>query len=179
VTKYWLRLQLLLVASTTNVKHYQHMSKNHQSAREILQLERYFPYRLSILSNRISALISETYSAKFALSITEWRIMAVLGEYPGISADEVSLKTQIEKSILSRAISKLLQRKLLERSFDPADKRRSMLRLTHTGIAVYDELVPMSYDYEQALLTCFSDTERDQFSEFIDRLYQHADKGAS
>ena len=39
--------------------------------------------------------------------------MAVLGEYPGISADEVSLKTQIEKSILSRAISKLLQRKLV------------------------------------------------------------------
>ncbi len=102
--------------------------------------------------------------------------MAVLGEYPGVSADEVSLKTQIEKSILSRAISKLLQRKLLERAFDPADKRRSMLRLTETGLSVYDELVPMSYDYEQELLTCFSDTERQQFSELIDRLYEHAEK---
>ena len=149
---------------------------NTKKTREILQLERYLPYRLSILSNRISGLISETYSAKFALSITEWRIMAVLGEYPGISADEVSLKTQIEKSILSRAISKLLQRKLLEREFDPADKRRSMLRLTETGLSVYDELVPISYDYEQQLLTCFSDAERKQFSELIDRLYEHAEK---
>jgi len=149
---------------------------NTKKTREILQLERYLPYRLSILSNRISGLISETYSAKFALSITEWRIMAVLGEYPGISADEVSLKTQIEKSILSRAISKLLQRKLLEREFDPADKRRSMLRLTETGLSVYDELVPISYDYEQQLLTCFSDAESKQFSELIDRLYEHAEK---
>lgn len=165
-----------MVAIATNVKHYHQMSKNNKSARKILQLERYLPYRLSILSNRISALISETYSAKFALSITEWRIMAVLGEYPGVSADEVSLKTQIEKSILSRAISKLLQRKLLERAFDPADKRRSMLRLTETGLSVYDELVPMSYDYEQELLTCFNDTERQQFSELIDRLYEHAEK---
>tara|TARA_B110001450_G_scaffold228078_1_gene227816 strand:- start:180 stop:683 length:504 start_codon:yes stop_codon:yes gene_type:complete len=165
-----------LVAIATNVKHYHQMSQNNKSARKILQLERYLPYRLSILSNRISALISETYSAKFALSITEWRIMAVLGEYPGVSADEVSLKTQIEKSILSRAISKLLQRKLLERAFDPADKRRSMLRLTETGLSVYDELVPISYDYEQELLTCFSDTERQQFSELIDRLYEHAEK---
>ncbi len=165
-----------MVAIATNVKHYHQMSQNNKSARKILQLERYLPYRLSILSNRISALISETYSAKFALSITEWRIMAVLGEYPGVSADEVSLKTQIEKSILSRAISKLLQRKLLERAFDPADKRRSMLRLTETGLSVYDELVPMSYDYEQELLTCFSDTERQQFSELIDRLYEHAEK---
>ena len=174
--EYWLQLQLLLVAKPTNVKHDQQMNKNNKSARKILQLERYLPYRLSILSNRISALISEIYSAKFALSITEWRIMAVLGEYPGVSADEVSLKTQIEKSILSRAISKLLQRKLLERAFDPADKRRSMLRLTETGLSVYDELVPMSYDYEQELLTCFSDTERQQFSELIDRLYEHAEK---
>ena len=150
--------------------------KNTKSTAEILQLERYLPYRLSILSNRISALISETYSAKFALSITEWRIMAVLGEYPGVSADEVSLKTQIEKSILSRAISKLLHRKLLERAFDPADKRRSMLRLTETGLSVYDELVPISYDYEQQLLTCFNDSESQQFSELIDRLYAHAEK---
>lgn len=150
--------------------------KNTKSTPEILQLERYLPYRLSILSNRISALISETYSAKFALSITEWRIMAVLGEYPGVSADEVSLKTQIEKSILSRAISKLLHRKLLERAFDPADKRRSMLRLTETGLSVYDELVPISYDYEQQLLTCFNDSESQQFSELIDRLYAHAEK---
>ena len=149
---------------------------NTKKTREILQLERYLPYRLSILSNRISALISETYSAKFALSITEWRIMAVLGEYPGVSADEVSLKTQIEKSILSRAISKLLQRKLLEREFNPADKRRSMLRLTEAGLSVYDELVPISYDYEKQLLICFSDAESKQFSELIDRLYEYSGK---
>ena len=151
------------------------MSKNNPKPQNILKLERYLPYRLSILSNRISGLISETYGNKFALSITEWRIMAVLGEYPGVSADEVSIKTQIEKSILSRAISKLLQRKLLQREFDPADKRRSMLHLTNTGLSVYDDLVPVSYAYEQDLLTCFNDAEREQFSELIDRLYQHAE----
>lgn len=151
------------------------MTKKSLQPHKILQLERYLPYRLSILSNRISALISEIYSDKFALSITEWRIMAVLGEYPDVSADEVSLKTQIEKSILSRAINKLVQRKLLQREFDPLDRRRSMLRLTATGLSVYDEVVPVSYDYEKAMVSCFTDAEREQFSEFIDRLYQHAE----
>lgn len=151
------------------------MTKKSLQPHKILQLERYLPYRLSILSNRISALISEIYSDKFALSITEWRIMAVLGEYPDVSADEVSLKTQIEKSILSRAINKLVQRKLLQREFDPLDRRRSMLRLTATGLSVYDEVVPVSYDYEKALVSCFTDAEREQFSEFIDRLYEHAE----
>ena len=151
------------------------MTKKSLQPNKILQLERYLPYRLSILSNRISALISEIYSDKFALSITEWRIMAVLGEYPDVSADEVSLKTQIEKSILSRAINKLVQRKLLQREFDPLDRRRSMLRLTATGLSVYDEVVPVSYDYEKPLVSRFTDAEREQFSEFIDRLYQHAE----
>jgi len=172
VSDHWLHMQLLLVEITTNVKHHACMKKTNQ---QILNLERYLPYRLSILSNRISANIADTYSDKFGLSVTEWRIMAVVGEYPNVSADEVSVKTQIEKSMLSRAITKLLQRNLLEREFDCKDKRRSMLRLTTTGISVYDEVVPVSYDYERVLLTCFNDTEKDQFSELIDRLYQQAE----
>lgn len=139
-----------------------------------MQLERFLPYRLSILSNKVSGIVAQTYRDKFALSITDWRIMAVLGEYPGISADEVSEKTQIEKSILSRAIKKLLQRKLIEREFDSNDRRRSILTLTETGLSVYDDIVPVSYEYEQMLLTCFSNKEWEQLSELIDRLYQHA-----
>ncbi|MFL3646335.1 MAG: MarR family transcriptional regulator [Cellvibrionales bacterium] len=67
--------------------------------------------------------------------MAEWRIMAVLGEYRDISAGQVSNKTQIEKSILSRAINELLQRQLLLREFDAAGRRRSMLRLTATGLS--------------------------------------------
>jgi len=140
-----------------------------------LNLETFLPYRLSITSNKISAIIADTYKDKFAISITEWRIMAILGSNPGSSADEVSAKTQIEKSILSRAISKLLQRNLIEREFDEEDRRRSILTLSNTGTSVYNEIVPISYDYEQRFLACFSDQEQDQFRQLLDRLYQHAD----
>ena len=99
----------------------------------VLTLERYLPYRLSILSNKISSLVAQTYKDKFAISVTEWRIMAVLGEYPGISADEISAKTQIEKSILSRAIARLLKRKFIEREVSEEDKRRSVINLSETG----------------------------------------------
>lgn len=140
-----------------------------------LNLENFLPYRLSVTSNKVSGIIADTYKDKFAISITEWRIMAVLGEYPGSSADEVSSKTQIEKSILSRAISKLLQRKLIEREFDTEDRRRSILTLSPTGISVYDEVVPISYDYEARFLACFSEEEQQQFRTLLQRLYKHAD----
>lgn len=133
------------------------------------------PYRLSILSNRISGIIADTYRDKFALSITEWRIMAVLGEYPGASADEVSIKIQIEKSIVSRALQKLLARHLVEREVDETDRRRQNLSLTKTGLEIYKQVVPVSYEYEEQLLECFSIKERETFDKLIDRLYRHAD----
>ncbi len=140
----------------------------------ILKLERFLPYRLSILSNKVSSVIADIYKDKFAISITEWRIMAVLGEYPDISADEISAKTQIEKSILSRSVSKLLKRKLIERDMAEDDRRRSVIRLSATGKSVYDEIVPLSYDYERELLKCLSQQEQAQFSALIDQLYEHA-----
>jgi len=140
----------------------------------LLTLERYMPYRLSIVSNKVSSIVAQTYKDKFALSITEWRIMAVLGEYPGASADEISIKTQIEKSLISRAISNLLKRKLVERSTAKDDKRRSQVSLSTTGYEVYAEIVPLSLEYEQALLNCLSSNEQAQLSEMIDRLYEHA-----
>lgn len=151
------------------------MVKKSSKHPSVLTLERFLPYRLSILSNRISAIIAETYKDKFALSITEWRIMAVLGEYPGASADEVSLKIQIEKSIVSRALHKLLARHLVGREVDASDRRRQNLTLSKTGLEIYQQVVPVSYDYEERLQQCFSEQERAVFDSLIERLYEHAE----
>lgn len=148
---------------------------NEDKQQALLTLERYLPYRLSILSNKVSTLVAKSYQDKFALSITEWRIMAVLGEYTGISADEISAKTQIEKSLISRAISKLLKRKLIERNLSVEDKRRSEISLSETGYAVYSEIVPVSLDYEQSLLAALTEQEQVLLSDLIDRLYEHAE----
>jgi len=139
----------------------------------VLTLERFLPYRLSILSNRISGIIAETYRDKFALSITEWRIMAVLGETPGSSADEVSVKIQIEKSIVSRALQKLLARNLVDREMDESDRRRQNLSLTKVGLEIYQQVVPLSYGYQDQLHECFTKEERKVFDSLIDRLNTH------
>lgn len=139
-----------------------------------LHLARFVPYRLSILSNIVSSTIAVAYRDEFGLSVTEWRIMAVLGEFPGVSGEEVSMKTQIEKSMLSRAIQKLLQRNLIERSIDSKDRRKQVLKLSATGEKIYHQIVPMSLEYETELLKCFNDQEQQQFSQLVDRLYQHA-----
>ena len=57
----------------------------------MLDLEHFLPYRLSVLSNRISQDIAAPVRAtRFGLTITEWRVMAVLGRYPDLSAQPKS-----------------------------------------------------------------------------------------
>lgn len=146
------------------------------SDENVLKLEKYLPYRLSILSNKISGIVADAYKDKFALSITEWRIMAVLGEYEGISADEVSNKTQIEKSLISRAVNKLLKRQLIERSISDEDKRRSELSLSQMGHEIYAEIVPLSLTFEQKLLDCLTVEQQQQLTDIISELQAHAGK---
>ncbi len=147
-----------------------------QPKASVLKLEHYLPYRLSILSNQISAIVADTYKDKFALSITEWRIMAVLGEYDGISADDVSNKTQIEKSLISRAVSKLVKRQLIERRLSDEDKRRSELSLSKMGQDIYAEIVPLSLTFERKILACLSAEQKQQLDNIIDELQAHVGK---
>jgi len=114
----------------------------------ILELERFLPYRLSVLSNRISGSIAREYSQRFDLGVTEWRVMAILGRTPDLSANQVAQRTAMDKVAVSRAVASLLESGRLLRSFDDDDRRRSVLRLSEAGYAIYDQIVPLALGFE-------------------------------
>ncbi|MFB9067909.1 MarR family winged helix-turn-helix transcriptional regulator [Pseudofulvimonas gallinarii] len=108
----------------------------------LLDLDRFLPYRLSRLSNRISQQIASTYVDRFDLSVTEWRVMAVLGRYPGLSANEVAERTAMDKVAVSRAVARLVQQGRLRRDVAEDDRRRSVLQLTAAGRKIYAQVAP-------------------------------------
>ena len=126
----------------------------------LLELDRFLPYRLSVLSNRISQDIARLYADRFALSVTEWRVMAVLGRYPDLSATEVAERTAMDKVAVSRAVTSLLASGRLKRRMHGADRRRSVLELSAKGHRVYDEVAPLALAYEQRLLQGLKADER-------------------
>ena len=135
-----------------------------------LDLEHFLPYRLSVLSNRISSAIAREYSQRFALGVTEWRVMAILGRYPGLSANQVAQRTAMDKVAVSRAVARLLEAGRLEREFDDDDRRRSVLRLSEAGYAVYDQVAPLALDFERHVLDGMPAEECDLLFRLLDRL---------
>lgn len=124
--------------------------------KQSLRLSEFLPYRLSVLSNSISGRIAEDYSRVFGLNINQWRIMAVLGETPGLTATELTELTVLDKVAISRAVASLIGRDYVAREAAQEDGRRSILRLSEKGERVYRDIVPQALSYERALTEAVS-----------------------
>ena len=135
-----------------------------------LRLREYLPYRLSVLSNTISRGIAELYDREFGLSIWQWRVMAVLGDSPGISATEIGQRTAMDKVAVSRAISGMIDGGLIERKTSQSDGRRSELYLTASGQEIYEEIVPLALSAEQELVSTLSELEQEELSRLLGKL---------
>ncbi|MBX3725679.1 MAG: winged helix-turn-helix transcriptional regulator [Xanthomonadales bacterium] len=137
-----------------------------------LDLDHFLPYRLSRLSNTISQAIADLYVERFNLTVTEWRVMAVLGREPGLSAGEVAQRTAMDKVAVSRAVARLIAAGRIDRGTADGDRRRSVLHLSDAGRRIYDQVVPLALDFEQRLLTRLADDDRRHLHHLLDRLEQ-------
>jgi len=145
-----------------------------KSGTDALHLDRFVPYRLSVLTNVVSMSIASTYEREFGLTIPQWRVVAVLARYPNLSAIEVAERTAMDKVAVSRAVQGLLAARRLVRGFDKDDRRKSVLRLSTAGHAVYTRVAPLALDYEKRLLQSLSATERRTLDRLISRLLERA-----
>lgn len=136
----------------------------------MLELDQFLPYRLSVLSNQVSRGIAATYASRFGLSVTAWRVMAVVGRYPGLTATTVTERTAMDKVAVSRAIKGLVDQGLVRRRAQQHDGRAQALSLSAKGTRVYQTVVPAALAYEAELLKQLSASERRQLSAIIDKL---------
>ena len=139
-----------------------------------LRLEYFLPYRLAVLSTTISATVARAYDKRFGVSIPEWRVIAVLGRFPGLSAVEVAERTMMDKVAVSRAVTKLIKNGHIDREFADTDKRRSILNLSEDGKRLHDEIAQLALQFERDLLLGFSAEELDSLNSLMERLLARA-----
>jgi len=139
-----------------------------------LILEDFLPYRLAILSHTVSSLIARVYDKRFGLTIPEWRVIAIVGRFPGLSAVEVAARTMLDKVAVSRAVTKLIKAGRIDREFADADRRRSILTLSEEGRKVHDEIAPLALEMEADLLHGLSDEQIESLNVVIERLLARA-----
>jgi len=113
--------------------------------------EKFLPYRLYQAAEKTSQAFYAQYRAKYDLKRTEWRVLFNIGNYGPISAVDISRRTGLEKTKISRAVQRLEDRGWVERVLLEQDRRRHNLKLTSDGQSTFSELNKMAEAFNQQL----------------------------
>lgn len=144
-----------------------------------LNLDRFLPYRLSILSEAVSRAFAAQYERRFGITIAEWRIMAVLGDRSSQATQELIDRTRMDRVKVSRAAICLEQKSLIVRTQPPGDRRALILRLSQRGAAIYREVVPFAHSLQSALMEDLVAGEVAALDDALDKLLVCADRLAA
>jgi DNA-binding MarR family transcriptional regulator len=98
-----------------------------------LKLERFLPYRLVVAATLASRALARIYSRHFGIGIPEWRVIAMLGQFDRLTARDVGELSHMHKTKVSRAVTELVERGLLERTPNRDDRREAFLTLSAPG----------------------------------------------
>jgi DNA-binding MarR family transcriptional regulator len=141
-----------------------------------LDLFRFVPFRLNRLAAEVSSALASEYQQRYGLDIPEWRVLATLGfRVEPCSAQYISHCTRTHKSTISRAVTALMHRQLVERVENEDDRREFSLRMTRKGRALYEELIPRLLRKEHEILSCLSAQERRDFAIALGKIEKSLD----
>ncbi len=141
-----------------------------------LDLFKFVPFRLNRVAAEVSSALSREYQERYGLDIPEWRVLATLGfRNEACSAQYVAHCTRTHKSTISRAVTALMSRQLVERVENEDDRREFALRMTRKGKALYEELIPRLLRREQEILSCLSAQERKDFAAILGKIENSLD----
>jgi DNA-binding MarR family transcriptional regulator len=141
---------------------------------EILHLEAFLPYRLSVASNLVSRAFARRYQSAFGLSIPEWRVIAVLGRFAPAPSQEICERTAMDKAKVSRAVTRLVASGLVVRGENPQDQRRNRLTLSRKGLGIYRRIVPLTLELQSELVAGLAPAELAELNRILRLLAERA-----
>ncbi|MFR9753076.1 MarR family winged helix-turn-helix transcriptional regulator [Nocardia sp. 004] len=99
-----------------------------------------------------------------------YALLATLAEFGPVSQAELGRRTRIDRSDIVAAVNDLAERGAVERSPDPADRRRNIVTLTTEGSRHLDELDARLAGAQDELLAGFSVADRGTLVALLTRI---------
>ncbi|MDX2201795.1 MAG: winged helix DNA-binding protein [Hyphomicrobiaceae bacterium] len=137
---------------------------------EVLELQRFLPYRLAVLADAVSKDIAGIYAERFDLTRQAWRILAVLGERGKMAARDLGRVATLDKMQISRGLAHLEARALVSREELATDRRNRSVVLTRKGRELYEKIVPLALTRERELLAALTANEVEALDRIVAKL---------
>ncbi len=136
-------------------------------------LEVFLPYRLAVAATRVSEEFAKSYQTTHGLNRAEWRIISHLSELnddQALSVRDLEARIHLEKSKVSRAVTRLEGKGLVKKTPREDDARLLEISLTPQGAEVFQDLVPIANEYQAMLMEKLSAEERERLMSALVKL---------
>lgn len=114
-----------------------------------LDLDNYLPY----LVNRVGFALVESFTATAlkgnGLTIDMWRVLAALSNADELRQVDLSEKTSIDASTMSRIVGRLVQMGYVTRSRSKTSSREVLVALSPKGVSFVQRTIPIAYQLEE------------------------------
>ncbi|MCX2720839.1 MarR family winged helix-turn-helix transcriptional regulator [Roseibium salinum] len=145
-------------------------------AQDDLPLNRFLTYRLSRVQAKLNAQSTRLLHRQAGLGVTQWRIIAHLGNADGpVRASEIKRFAAIDKGLFSRKLKELVEDDLVATGQDPHDQRVQKLHLTEKGRRLYESTLPVMQARQRSLRRQFDAEELRVLFTALDKLEEAAE----
>ncbi|WP_194924527.1 MarR family transcriptional regulator [Catenulispora pinisilvae] len=125
--------------------------------------------RVNRLNRTFDAELETTFN-EHGLNAAEFYSLVTLrrlGEPDGVSQRRLMRALNLSSGTISTRVDRLVERGLVTRDVDPADRRNSRVALTAQGIALFERVTPAHIATENRLLAALDPTQRDQLIDLL------------
>lgn len=160
------------------------LSKNDGKAKDnsgaVNAVAYYLTFKLDLIKSEMISRANAAYRPAFGLDVRSLRVLRVIGDAPGITASALKGQTLIEKTLLSKLVADLIERKLVRRSIHPDDARHFQLWPTTAGKRMRASSDELGQSMETEMLSMLTAEERGQLNSIVDKLvdtFRKSEKG--
>jgi len=132
-------------------------------------------YRLSHCLATAGSLVVRVCEGRYGITRREWRILALLAVHGAQRSSELADRAQLDRARTSRAVTSLLEKKMITRAVGTSDRRQALLALAPPGQRVYDELFPFVRELNGDLLAALQPGQVAALDGMLDALQARAE----
>jgi DNA-binding MarR family transcriptional regulator len=137
----------------------------------VLDLERYVPGLLTLVTTQLSGGASAAYLALYAVGIETWRVMVMLAVEGRITAQRMVQLIDADKGAISRTFKAMGEQGLLRFEPDLRDRRIRYAVMTPQGRALHDRIIRLALLREQTALSVLDEAEVAVLRDMLRRVY--------
>ena len=146
------------------------MKRRRRGAIDGYVLERQIGHLLRRAHQRATAIFLAELGEGHGVTPTQFAALVKLRDLGAQSQNELGRRIAMDPATIQGVIRRLAARRLIERSADAGDRRRTTLRLTERGLALVERTIPLGLRVSAKTLAPLTASERARFLRLLARL---------